>query len=110
MWEFIINHWWILLTIYAAGAVVTFSVTAALLIYAVIAEDDEYIYSDPEHYKPSRVEYALGILICLFMAALIALLWIGLPVIFAGVTLFDVLGNKFPQLMGGMNDEDDKEE
>lgn len=108
MWGFIINHWRILLTIYAVGAVVTFVATAVLLIRALKEDDEELIEMDS--YEPSEANRFLVLVVILVAAALIGVLWCGLPIIAGGVLLLDAVQERFPHIMGGLSGKDDKEE
>lgn len=110
MLSFIMDHWWSLLTVYVIGAVVTFVATAIFVIRALKEENEEDRYEGLYEPEPGVAEKAVMFIVIFIAIALMAVLWIGAPIILGGVLLFDKISEKYPQLMGGMSDEDDKKE
>lgn len=111
MLGFIIEHHKLLLAIYGIGAVVVFIATAIFLVRAIKEDKEECMYADCDYYEPSRREKALAVIVILIVSALLGILWVGFPVITVGVIALDKIQEKYPHIMGGLNDnEDGKEE
>ena len=98
MYQFFMNNWHILLTIYIVGAVLTFIGLIAFFYWIGKAEDE-----DREMYPEAYPEGNAG-------AFLSWVVGIGAPLIFIGVWLFGIIDEKFPELMGDFGDDTEEEQ
>lgn len=109
MYQFITSNWHTLLLIYLIGCVATFILMLIFFRWIAKAEDEEReLYPDAYSEIPTG-----GGFLCVasvFLSFLMAILWVGTPVIFLGVWVFDIAVRKFPNLMGGFGDDEESED
>ena len=109
MYQFFMNNWHILLTMYIVGAVLTFIGLIAFFYWIGKAEDEDremYPEAYPEGNAGAFLSWAVGIGISVLLSAI----WIGAPLIFIGVWLFGIIDEKFPELMGDFGDDTEEEQ
>lgn len=109
MYQFFMNNWHILLTIYIVGAVLTFIGLIVFFYWIGKAEDeDREIY--PEAYPEGNAGAFLSWVAGLAISVSLSAVWIGAPCIFIGVWLFEIIDEKFPGLMGDFGDDTEEEQ
>lgn len=110
--NFIFENWRILISIYAAGAVVTFSVISIFALWVIRKErkeselypDEYYLYDD----TGGPAGLAAAFLFVLFTACVSAVLWPGIPLVILGVLFLEKIASRFPGLMGNLSDDQEE--
>lgn len=97
--------------IYLIGAAVVFIGVLLFFWWIAKAEDDEReLYPDDYYYSNDEVHGYMTALLALIMAAIMAIAWVGIPLVLLGVWVYTMIADKFPHLMGSMADDFDDEE
>lgn len=109
MYQFIMSNWHTLFLIYIIGCVVTFILMLVFFRWVGKMEDEEREMC-PDIY-PEEIGGWQQKAVTILLSFLMAIIWVGAPVIFMGVWLLDVAVHKFPNLMGGLfGDNEETEE
>lgn len=112
MLDFVQEYWKIILIVYLTGAAFTFAITGIFLLWTGKKEDEER-EKYPEYYEDmdnmGRWGYCIIVLV---ISILTGIMWVGLPIVLAGVLIFDWIMRKYPKLWGkfGNTEEDEREE
>ena len=112
MLDFVQEYWKIILIVYLIGSSLTFAITGFFLFWTGKKEDEER-EKYPEYYEDmdniGRWGYCIIVLVISILAGI---MWVGLPIVLAGVLIFDWIMRKYPKLWGqfGNTEEDEREE
>lgn len=109
--EFIMGNIRAIGLIYLIGAAVVFVGVILFFWWIAKAEDKEReLYPDDYYYSDEEVHGYMTVLLALIIAALMAVLWVGIPIVLLGVWVYTTIADRFPQLMGNAADDFDDEE
>lgn len=105
--EFIMQNIRTIGIVYLIVAVVVFVAVTAFFVWVARAEDAEReLYPDEACYYPDEpTSTATTALFIFMMAAGCAILWVAIPLLFAGVWVYGTIVEKFPSLMGDMAED-----
>ena len=95
--------------VYLIGAIITFIGLFAFFMWAAKVD-----VKNQELYQEYQIEdenepFSLCITVVFIISIMAALLWWVVPLLLGGLLLYDKITQECPQLMGGMNDIEEKE-
>ena len=95
--------------VYLIGAIITFIGLFAFFMWAAKVD-----VKNQELYQEYQIEdenepFSLCIKVVFIISIMAALLWWVVPLLLGGLLLYDKITQECPQLMGGMNDIEEKE-
>lgn len=110
--DFIFKNWRTLISIYAAGAAVTFSVISIFALWVIRKErkeselypDEYYLHDDTGGPAGLAVAFFVG----LFIACISAVLWPGIPLVILAELFLEKVASRFPGLMGNLSDDQEE--
>lgn len=106
---FIMEHIRVIGIVYLIGAVITFIGLFAFFTWAAKADAKEQ-ETYPEYPMEDENEpFSLYITVVFIISIMTAIIWFGAPLLLGGLLLYDKITQECPQLMGGMNDTEEKE-
>ena len=92
--------------VYLIGAIITFIGLFAFFMWADAKEQELY----PEYpIEDENEPFSLYITVVFIISIMTAIIWWGVPLLLGGLLLYDKITQEYPQLMGGMNDTEEKE-
>ena len=109
MLDFISRYAHVILVVYLIGAVATFVVTAFSFIRGLQEDEREQLYLYGEQIEISTAGRILILLVVLVVSFLMAVLWIGVPVILGGIVVIDTIWEHYSNLMGRLNDNEEED-
>lgn len=95
--------------VYLIGAIITFIGLFAFFMWAAKADAKEQELYPEYPIEDENEPFSLYITVVFIISIMTAIIWWGVPLLLGGLLLYDKITHGCPQLMGGMNDTEEKE-
>lgn len=95
--------------VYLIGAIITFIGLFAFFMWAAKADAKEQELYPEYPIENENEPFSLYITVVFIISIMTAIIWWGAPLLLGGLLLYDKITQEYPQLMGGMNDTEEKE-
>ena len=95
--------------VYLIGAIITFIGLFAFFMWAAKADAKEQELYPEYPIEDENEPFSLYITVVFIISIMTAIIWWGVPLLLGGLLLYDKITQEYPQLMGGMNDTEEKE-
>lgn len=95
--------------VYLIGAIITFIGLFAFFTWAAKADAEEQELYQEYPIEDENEPFSLYITVVFIISIMTAIIWWGVPLLLGGLLLYDKITQEYPQLMGGMNDTEEKE-
>ena len=95
--------------VYLIGAIITFIGLFAFFTWAAKADAKEQELYPEYPIEDENEPFSLYITVVFIISIMTAIIWWGVPLLLGGLLLYDKITQEYPQLMGGINDTEEKE-
>lgn len=95
--------------VYLIGAIITFIGLFGFFTWAAKADAKEQELYPEYPIEDENEPFSLYITVVFIISIMTAIIWWGVPLLLGGLLLYDKITQEYPQLMGGMNDTEEKE-